>query len=115
MHDEGSELEAYVEISDDSGKTWDRAEEYKVEETDKELKCYIEAKSGARFRFVFILPQDRESDLRALFFADSLLVKTRFVSKHARPVSPVKVEDVLATNNSVLPFKFDLVSLSTLI
>lgn len=102
--------EGWIEISDNNGLTWIKLPEYKTEVQPKRASCYVEAKTGQRFR---LMVQDRNiptlrTDFVAKFFYDGNLAVSHVVQKtRAWPSSVVGIDN---EENETLPFIFSEVS-----
>jgi hypothetical protein len=101
---------AFVEVSDDEGKTWKQSEEYKTEYTEKTATCYIEACTGQRFRLVYRGPPLRSTDLSIDSFYDGHRGRA-FSIRKKKASSKVYFEGVKKNPYTLLPYVFGPVSL----
>lgn len=113
-----SNIEVYIEVSDDDGKTWTKAEELKVEGLPDNVKgksCYLEVETGQRFRFATtkgIYRYSQDVDVKVLYFCDGQRIGGRvWESKHrAKHRDLSHVEGVYTGACSMRPLLFDTVS-----
>jgi hypothetical protein len=101
--------EAWVEVSDDEGKTWNRLEEYKTEIKHDSATCYVEAQTGQRFRLAW---QDKNApyyrtDHVVRYYYDGHMAQS-FVVK-VTDAKPSMAEGVDKTAVTFLPFTFGAV------
>lgn len=105
-----TQSEAWVESSDDEGSTWARLQEYKPETTADTAMCYVEAKTGQRFRMHFAdkRAQSLRADLAVKFFYDGHSAQDLGLQPITSPTCAV--EGVENDVGYILPFKFKDVS-----
>lgn len=107
MFHEATRTEAWVEVTDDEGKTWTKLPEYKVDVQRTSATCYVEARTGQRFRLLVRDNKTVREDFAAKFMYDGNLAVCNIFEKKW-PMAPVpRVEGIRHSDRSILPFKFN--------
>jgi hypothetical protein len=101
-----SHTEAWVEVSDNNGVTWSKLPEYKVQVQPKSAECYVEAKTGQRFRLS--VQQIRTAPIRTDFVAQYFYDGNHAKSSVMRSTQnwPSTLQGIYDTGQTMLPFKF---------
>lgn len=99
-------MEAWVDISDDNGARWTNLQEYKPDSTADSATCYVEAKTGQLFRMCLFdrTTGSTNTKMAIQFFCDGHLAQALVKQAHNLPITTV--EGVRNGGGSLLPFKF---------
>lgn len=98
--------EAWVEVSDNNGVTWSKLPEYKEDLQEKSAECYVEAKTGQRFRLSVqeTNTAPTRTDFVAKYFYDGNHAISYVVQTAQR--NPSMLGGIYKSDQTFLPFKF---------
>jgi hypothetical protein len=105
-----SNIEAWIEVSDNEGVSWSEPDCYKVRQDDHNAMCYIEAKEGQRFRYHVksSKPLEDLTDTAVQYYFDGTKAVSHLVSS-TRLQEGSTCETLPISNNGQRPLVFQKV------